>query len=81
MSLFLDSNSKTASLIGSKIKDLDLPEGSLIALIHRKGEILIPKGRTILEELDRLTILSSPKGIQYLYDTYIRKNENPIKID
>ncbi len=72
LSLFLDLNSKTASLIGSAIKNLDLPEGSLIALIHRNGEILIPKGSTVLEELDRLTVLSSPKGIKNLYDRYIR---------
>jgi mannitol/fructose-specific phosphotransferase system IIA component (Ntr-type) len=72
LSLFLDSNSKTASLIGSVIRNLDLPEGSLIALIHRNGEILIPQGRTVLEELDRVTIISSPEGIQYLYDIYIR---------
>jgi basic amino acid/polyamine antiporter, APA family len=71
LSLFLDSNSKTASLIGCAIRDLDLPEGSLIAMIHRNGKIHIPKGRTVLEELDRLTILSSPNGIKNLYDRYI----------
>ncbi len=71
LSIFLESNSKTTSLIGHEVKDLDLPEGSLIALIHRNGEILIPEGRTVLEELDRLTILGSPKGIQNLHNRYI----------
>jgi len=71
LSLFLEPNSNTNSLIGSMIKDLDLPEGSLIALIHRKGEIIIPKGKTILEEFDRLTIIGSLTGIKSLYDRYI----------
>jgi mannitol/fructose-specific phosphotransferase system IIA component (Ntr-type) len=71
LSLPVYSNSKTASLIGCKIKNLDLPEGSLIALIHRNGELIIPQGQTVLEELDRLTIISSINGIQMLYDRYL----------
>jgi amino acid transporter/mannitol/fructose-specific phosphotransferase system IIA component (Ntr-type) len=71
LSMFLNPDSKTASLIGCEIKNLDLPEGSLITLIHRNGELIVPQGRTVLEELDRLTIISSTKGIQYLYDKYM----------
>ena len=71
LSLQVYSNSKTAALIGCKIKNLDLPEGSLIALIHRNGELIIPQGQTVLEELDRLTIISSIDGIQMLYDRYL----------
>jgi amino acid transporter/mannitol/fructose-specific phosphotransferase system IIA component (Ntr-type) len=71
LSLILESNSNTATLIGSKIRNLDLPDGSLIALIHRKGEIIIPQGKTILEEYDRLTIIGDPNGIENLYDRYM----------
>jgi amino acid transporter/mannitol/fructose-specific phosphotransferase system IIA component (Ntr-type) len=71
LSLLLKTGSKTATLIGSEIRNLNLPEGSLIALIHRQGEIIVPKGKTILKENDRLTIISYPKGIQELYDNYL----------
>jgi amino acid transporter/mannitol/fructose-specific phosphotransferase system IIA component (Ntr-type) len=70
ISLVLSSKSKTSPLIGHAIRELNLPEGSLIALIHRHGEILIPKGKTILKEGDRLTIIGYRNGIQVLYDRY-----------
>jgi amino acid transporter/mannitol/fructose-specific phosphotransferase system IIA component (Ntr-type) len=70
ISLLLVSDSSTASLIGYAIRDLDLPPGSLIALIHREGEIIFPRGRTVLKEGDRLTIIGEPKGIQQLYARY-----------
>ena len=70
LSLFLESNSKTAPFIGSVLKNLNLPQGSLIAMIHRDGEIIIPQGSTILKEFDQITIISSKSGIQELYDKY-----------
>jgi mannitol/fructose-specific phosphotransferase system IIA component (Ntr-type) len=70
ISILLVSDSSTASLIGYAIRDLDLPPGSLIALIHREGEIIFPRGRTVLKEGDRLTIIGEPKGIQQLYARY-----------
>jgi len=71
LSLLLTADTKTAHLIGSEIRYLDLPQGSLIALIHRDGEIIVPHGKTELKEYDRLTIISYPKGIQELYEKYI----------
>lgn len=70
VSLVLSSESKSSPLIGHEIRKLNLPEGSLIALIHRHGEILIPKGKTVLKEGDRLTIIGYRNGIQQLYDRY-----------
>jgi APA family basic amino acid/polyamine antiporter len=70
LSLLLKADSKTASLIGQEIKNLKLPEGTLIALIHRSGEIIVPLGDTVLNEFDRLTIVSYPEGIQELYRRY-----------
>jgi mannitol/fructose-specific phosphotransferase system IIA component (Ntr-type) len=72
VSLLLEPDSKAASLIGYAIRDLDLPPGSLIAMIHRGGEIIFPRGRTVLQEGDRLTIIGEPKGIQELYERYVK---------
>ena len=63
-------NTKTENLIGQPISRLKFPEGCLIALIHRSGEIIVPKGQIVLEENDRLTIIGYPDGIQVLYDKY-----------
>lgn len=70
VSLYLQSDSKTAEMIDYAIRDLNLPEGSLIALIHRGGEIIVPRGRTVLKEGDRLTIIGDPRGIKELYARY-----------
>jgi APA family basic amino acid/polyamine antiporter len=70
ISLTLQPGTQTAPLIGMQIQRIELPSGSLIALIHRKGELIVPGGTTILEPLDRLTIIGYPEGIQALYEQY-----------
>jgi amino acid transporter/mannitol/fructose-specific phosphotransferase system IIA component (Ntr-type) len=66
MSLKIRSEAATESLIGHPIRDLDLPPGCLIALIRRYGEMLVPQGRTVLREGDRLTIIGTPAGLRQL---------------
>lgn len=66
LSLRLHTNKKTAALIDKSIHDLNMPDGSLIALIHRDGKIIFPRGRTVLKEGDRLTIIGEPKQIHDL---------------
>ena len=43
--------------------ELDLPGECLVTIIERNGEIIIPKGKTILELRDILSILGYPKDI------------------
>ena len=61
ISLQLTAGTTTETLINCEIRNLELPVGSLIAIIHRSGEIIIPRGRTVLHEHDRLTIIGYPK--------------------
>lgn len=75
LSLRLHSDLNTASLIGHAIRDLQMPKGSLIALIHRHAEIIIPRGSTVLQEGDRLTIIGEPLEIQQLNQKYGGKNK------
>lgn len=70
LSLRLKSDHKTSELIGKKVRDLDMPEGSLIAIIHRNGKIIIPKGRTVLKKGDQLTIIGGPAEIKELVQKY-----------
>jgi APA family basic amino acid/polyamine antiporter len=70
LSMVLKSNTKTESLINAQIKSLELPGESLITMIHRGKEIIIPHGKTILKENDRLTIIGNQTGIQELKDKY-----------
>ena len=43
---------------GPRIRDLDLPEGAVITMIARNGEIILPKGNTRLQTWDQVTILA-----------------------
>ena len=45
-------------LIDMPLKDMDLPEGMLVAGIHRNGAVIIPDGNTVINEGDRVIIFS-----------------------
>jgi amino acid transporter/mannitol/fructose-specific phosphotransferase system IIA component (Ntr-type) len=66
LSLKLISGSKAEPLIGKALRELELPPGCLIALIRRYGETIVPRGRTVLREGDRLTIIGEPAGLRQL---------------
>jgi basic amino acid/polyamine antiporter, APA family len=70
LSLRLAADGPTAELVGKTLRELRLHEGVLVALVRRRGEILIPRGNTVLEPGDRLTILGDPEGIRALAGRY-----------
>ena len=50
----------------------NLPPGALVALIRRRGETLVPRGGTVLEVDDRLTVLGAPEDVRALRRRYER---------
>jgi len=69
----------TGNWIGKAVRDLHIPAGTLIAIIHRGKEIIIPRGSTILQEDDRLTIIGAPSGIKVLNEKYLSKSLGVLK--
>ena len=59
-----------SALIGLQLRDLSLPDGTLIAMIRRDDELVIPRGDTALLDGDRLTVIGRPEGISTLRDRY-----------
>ncbi len=47
-----------AIVAGKQIKDIGMPEGSTITAIYRNGDLLIPRGNTVVEAGDKLIILA-----------------------
>ena len=47
-----------------------MPNNSLIAVIKRDGKTLIPKGDTVFQEGDRLTIIGDPESIKELENRF-----------
>jgi basic amino acid/polyamine antiporter, APA family len=68
--LTLERKGSGSDLIGLKLRDVALPEGTLIAMIRRDDELVIPKGDTQLLNEDRLTVLGRPEGISALRNRY-----------
>ncbi|MDX1674397.1 MAG: amino acid permease, partial [Longimicrobiales bacterium] len=56
----------TADLAGAEIREITFVAGALIALVHRRGRVLIPTGRMRLEVGDRLTIVGEAAAIREL---------------
>ena len=70
LSLVVDSIKKTNIMIGKALKEINFPEGCLVALMHRSGQTIIPKGNSIFEEGDRLTIIGDPKGLKEIINRF-----------
>ena len=70
LSLHLLSGTSTEDFIDQRLADLNIPAGNLVALIRRDGQIIVPRGNTMLREGDRITIIGDPAGIERLYELY-----------
>ncbi len=57
--------------IGKTIMDLNLPEGSLVVLINRNENYIVPKGHSIIEENDILLILATKKDVPELQKIFL----------
>ena len=66
LSLPVLAGTATAPLIGKALRDIKLVEGCLVAVIRREGETIVPRGKTVIEEGDWLTMIGSGRGIRDL---------------
>ncbi len=62
-------------IAGKSIKDLDLPQGSLVLAILRNQEAIIPSGDTVIRSGDRITLLASRQCIDRLEKSLTAKME------
>ena len=49
--------SDNAAAAGKQLYELNLPQGTLVSLIYKKGEYVIPTGSTVVEPCDVLFVL------------------------
>lgn len=56
----------TESMIGKRLAELDLPEETMVALLHRDGKTFLPRGSRTIREDDRLTFIGRPQDINKL---------------
>jgi trk system potassium uptake protein TrkA len=53
-------------LTGRPMRELDLPEGAFIVLVRRNGDVIYPRGDTVLQMWDRLTLMGSLEAVREL---------------
>lgn len=60
--------SKSCAAAGEKIVNLNFPKKAIIAMIERDGNYLTPNGSTVIEENDRLVVLTDkPEILEKVY--------------
>ena len=69
-SLRIELGRRSGVLDGKALRDLKMPDGTLIALIRRGGESIIPRGGTVLGKGDRLTFIGEPRGLRALSEQF-----------
>jgi cell volume regulation protein A len=45
-------------VVGAPVRDLHLPEGAVIAMISRRGAMVVPHGSTVVEPGDHLFVIA-----------------------
>ncbi len=71
LSLVLEPGSPAEAIAGRKIRDVDFPAGSLVALVRRGSRTLVPTGGLQLESDDRLTVIGDEEAIATLKAAYL----------
>ncbi|HVM15674.1 MAG TPA: amino acid permease [Egibacteraceae bacterium] len=70
LSLRVEPDGPTHHLVGHRLRELEFPEGCLVALIRRGDTSMIPRGSTQLQAGDRLTVIGGAEDIRLLADRY-----------
>jgi trk system potassium uptake protein TrkA len=52
------------NLFGRRLRDIRLPGNCLLLLIRHEGELVVPRGSTVLHERDNVTIAGDPDSVR-----------------
>jgi len=55
---------ETSDLVGTPLRDIDLPQGVLLGAIVRDDEVIVPRGGTIIQAQDRVVLFAAANVVQ-----------------
>lgn len=66
LTLVVGTDRRTATWPGNPLRALALPSDTLVVVVERDGERIVPNGATVVHQGDRLMIIGTPEGIDRL---------------
>jgi trk system potassium uptake protein len=57
---------QTSGLVGKPLRELNLPTGSRIGALIRKGQVIVPRGETVVEGGDRIIIFAAKDAVKHV---------------
>ncbi|MCB2102325.1 MAG: Trk system potassium transporter TrkA [Rhodobacterales bacterium] len=55
---------ETSSLVGAPLKDVNLPNGVLVGAIVRNGDVISPRGNTVIQAKDRVVLFATSDAVR-----------------
>lgn len=55
---------ETSTLVGTPLRDLDLPDGVRVGGLYRDGEVVMPGGHTVIKAKDRVVIFATANRVR-----------------
>jgi amino acid transporter/mannitol/fructose-specific phosphotransferase system IIA component (Ntr-type) len=71
LELVVRAGDGTAVMIGKAVREIPIPEGCLITWLSRSDEVIVPRGSTVLERGDRLTVIGGPAELREFARCYL----------
>ncbi|HBP17550.1 MAG TPA: hypothetical protein DEA08_07145, partial [Planctomycetes bacterium] len=62
-------------LVGRPVRELELPQSTLIAAVRREGEVFFPRGESLLQAGDRVTVLGPSEDLDALRERWRSSSE------
>lgn len=80
INITVNQDNETRRIIGKKLKELDLPGESLVAILKRNGDLTIPHGNTVIKDGDQLSVIGNKEDITEIKEmAKVRKKEEEEK--
>ncbi len=55
---------ETSSLVGTPLRDVKLPQGVLLGAIVRDGQVISPRGNTVVQDKDRVVLFAAATAVR-----------------
>jgi len=55
---------ETSSLVGAPLKEVKLPPGVMIGGIVRNGQVISPRGNTVIQNKDRVVLFATSDAVR-----------------